>query len=157
MQSTFWLSLGSLADVSNSSMLWVSANLSAMLEGTYESTRVELGVIAVNAGLCTTLADTPEHTHLYFVHQVTLVSDQDSRNWCRDPMAVTLLEYQEGNFKNHEHVHWKLVICFLLTHTSRCFYLCENFHRHNAYEWMNICLLSRDVQYTEQKIIRRNK
>ncbi|TNN51726.1 hypothetical protein EYF80_038076 [Liparis tanakae] len=40
MESTFWLSLGSLADVSNSSMLWESANFSAMLEGTLgESTK----------------------------------------------------------------------------------------------------------------------
>lgn len=37
MESTFWLSLGSLADVSNSSMLWESANFSAMLEGTWKA------------------------------------------------------------------------------------------------------------------------
>lgn len=35
IESTFWLSLGSLADVSNSSMLWASANLRAVLEGTW--------------------------------------------------------------------------------------------------------------------------
>lgn len=96
IELTFWLSLGSFADVSNSSMLWASANFSAMLEGTWESTSDRLLTEWwINPKV--TLRSSAVHTNLYLVHKVALVPHQDSRYWCRHPMTIALLESEKAH------------------------------------------------------------
>lgn len=96
MESTFWLSLGSLADVSKSSMLWASANFSAVLEGTWgnhQCLAVRLGTPILTNAHCNWGLSQP---YLYLVDEIALVSHQDSRNRCRHPVAVALLEHKKS-------------------------------------------------------------